>query len=165
MASPGTFTCGAVESCSVKDYVKHGNKTYVQLIETAARGLNEELGVELIGKDKDAICLTTVYLKYDNHEWGMCGFVDLSDERIAPGRRLTFARIQSRFTAGICKDKFEHDRFVAVPFKLHEMAHFVRDNFHDFASSAKLVVVKVMQSFFGVSEVEKIFKALDSSSD
>ena len=127
MASPGTFTCGAVESCSVKDFVKHGNKTYVQLLETAARGLDEELGVKLIGKDKDAICLTTVYLKYDNHEWGMCGFVDLSDERIAPERRLTFAQIKSRFTTGICKDKFEQNLFVAVPFKLHEMAHFVAE--------------------------------------
>ncbi len=163
MASPGTFTCGAVESCSVKDYVKRGDKTYVEMIKTAARGLDEELGVVLKGKDLDAICLTTVYLKYDNHEWGMCGFVDLCDERIAPERRLTYESIKSRFTGGACKDKFEHDRFVGVPFKLHDMAHFVRENFHDFASSAKLVVVKVMQSFFGVSEVEKIFKALDSS--
>jgi hypothetical protein len=163
MASPGTFTCGAVESCSVKDYIKRGDTTYVELIKTAARGLDEEMGVKLIGKDLDAICLTTVYLKYDNHEWGMCGFVDLNDERIASERRLTYERITARFTGGICKDKFEHDRFVPVPFKLHNMAHFVRDNFHDFASSAKLVVVKVMQSFFGVSEVEKIFNALDSS--
>ena len=163
MASPGTLTCGAVESCSVKDYVKRGDKTYVELIKTAARGLDEELGVKLKGKDLDAICLTTVYLKYDNHEWGMCGFVDLSDERIDEKRRLTCDSINSRFTGGSCKDKFEHDCFDPVPFKLHEMAHFVRENFHNFASSAKLVVVKVMQSFFGVSEVEKIFKALDSS--
>lgn len=163
MPSPGTLTCGAVESCSVKDYVKRGDQTYVELIKTAARGLEEELGIELKGKDREAICLTTVYLKYDNHEWGMCGFVDLSDERIAPERRLTFDSIASRFTAADCKDKFEHDRFVAVPLELHKMAHFVRENFHDFASSGKLVVVKVMQSFFGVSEVEKIFKALDSS--
>ena len=164
MASPGNFTCGAVESCSVKDYVERAGKTFVELRKTAARGLDEELGVVLKGRDLEAICLTTVYLKYDNHEWGMCGFVDLSDERISPERRLTYDRITSRFTGGTCKDKFQHDRFVAVPFQLSDMAHFVRDNFHEFASSAKLVVVKVMQSYFGVAEVEKIFKALDSSS-
>lgn len=162
MASPGTFTCGAVESCSTKDYIKRGDKTYVLLEKTAARGLEEELGVVLKGRDVEALCLTTVYLKYDNHEWGMCGFVDLSDERIAPERRLTFSSLHSRFTGGP-KDKFEHDRLVPIPFQLHEMAHFVRENFHDFASSAKLVVVKVLQSFFGVSEVENIFKALDAS--
>ncbi|CAB3981507.1 serine threonine- kinase drkD [Paramuricea clavata] len=165
IASPGDFTCGAVESCSVKDYDEtRGDKTYVELIKTAARGLNEELGVVLKGKDLDAICLTTVYLKYDKHEWGMCGFVDLSDERIAPERRLTYASIQSRFTGASCKDKFEHELIKGVPFELDKMADFVRENFHNFASSTKLVVVKVMQSFFGVSEVEKIFKAFDSSS-
>ena len=163
MASPGTFTCGAVESCSVKDYIKRGDQTYVELIKTAARGLDEEMGVILKGKDLDAICLNTVYLKYDNHEWGMCGFVDLSDERIHPDRRFTYSTISSKFTGGSCKDKFEHDKFVAVEFELPKMAEFVRSNFHDFASSAKLVVVKVMQSYFGVSEVEKVFKALDSS--
>lgn len=163
MASPGTFTCGAVESCSVKDYVTRGKHTYVELVKTAARGLYEELGIELKGSDLDAICLTTVYLKYDKHEWGMCGFVDLSDDRIAEERRLTYESIRSRFTGGSCKDKFEHDRVVPIPFDRHKMAHFVRENFHDFASSSKLVVVKVMQSFFGVSEVEKIFQALDSS--
>ena len=139
-------------------------RTYLNLINTARRGLTEELRVVLEDEDVDAICLTTVYLKYDNHEWGMCGFVDLSDERIAPERRLTYASIQSRFTGASCKDKFEHDLITGVPFKLHEMAHFVRENFHNFASSTKLVVVKVMQSFFGLSEVEKIFKAFDSSS-
>ena len=161
VASPGNFTCGAVESCSAK---KDCETNFVDLRKTAARGLDEELGVVLKGKDLEAISLTTVYLKYDKHEWGMCGFIDLSDERISSERRLTYDSIKSRFTGGTCKDKFEHDRLVPVPFQLFDMAHFVRDNFHEFASSTKLVVVKVMQSFFGVAEVEKIFKALDTSS-
>ena len=34
----------------------------------------------------------------------------------------------------------------------------VRENYEDFASSAKLVVVKVLQSFFGVAAVERAFR-------
>ncbi|XP_046859842.1 mitogen-activated protein kinase kinase kinase dlk-1-like [Xenia sp. Carnegie-2017] len=164
IAGPGNLTCGAVESCSTNDYVKKDDgKTYVDLVKTSARGLNEELGINLQGSDLDAICLTTVYLKYDNHEWGMCGFVNLSDERIAADRRLTFSSINSRFSTGACKDKFEHERFIAVPFNKHEMAEFVRDNSDNFASSTKVVVVKVMQAYFGVMVVEQIFKAMDAS--
>ena len=62
MATPGKFTCGAVESASVKDYVDKDGQTYVDLIKTAARGLEEELRVELKGSDIEALCLTTVYL-------------------------------------------------------------------------------------------------------
>lgn len=159
MATPGKFTCGAVESASTKDYKKQDTKkAYVDLIQTAARGLEEELRVELQGDDVQAICLSTVYLKFDTHEWGCCGFVDLSDERIHPSRRLTFEQLGSRFSAGP-KDKFEHEEVKAVDFNLPTMVEFVRENFQDFASSAKLVVVKVLQSFFGVAAVEKAFQA------
>ena len=150
MATPGKFTCGAVESASVKDYVykgEDGAEVFVDLIQTAKRGLEEELRVELIGDDIKALCLTTVYLKFDTHEWGCCGFVDLSDPRVAPERRLTFEQLGSRFTTGP-KDKFEHEEVVAVDFELD----------FDFASSAKLVVVKAMQSFFGVGAVERAFR-------
>ena len=161
MATPGKFTCGAVESASVKDYVykkgKDGAEVFVDLIQTAKRGLEEELRVELIGDDIKALCLTTVYLKFDTHEWGCCGFVDLSDPRVAPERQLTFEQLGSRFTTGP-KDKFEHEEVVAVDFELPRMVEFVRENYEDFASSAKLVVVKVMQSFFGVGAVERAFR-------
>ena len=158
MATPGKFTCGAVESASVKDYISVDGEPYVNLVQTAVRGLEEELRVELKGRDIEALCLTTVYLKFDTHEWGMCGFVDLSDPRVAPERRLTFSELGSRFTTGP-KDKFEHEEVVAVDFELPSMVEFVRENFNDFASSGKLVVVKVLQSFFGVAEVEHMFKA------
>lgn len=157
MATPGKFTCGAVESASTKDYVYKNEKSYVDLIQTAARGLEEELRVELKGSDIKALCLTTVYLKFDTHEWGCCGYVDLSDERVAPERRLTFEQLGSRFTTGP-KDKFEHEEVVAVDFELSRMVEFVRENYEDFASSAKLVVVKVLQSFFGVAAVERAFR-------
>ena len=158
MATPGKFTCGAVESASVKDYLYVDGKARVDLVQTAVRGLEEELRVELRGDDIKALCLTTVYLKFDTHEWGMCGFVDLSDKRVAPERRLTFNELGSRFTTGP-KDKFEHEEVVAVDFELPTMVEFVRENFENFASSGKLVVVKVLQSFFGVGEVERMFKA------
>lgn len=164
MASPREYTCGAVESVSKKDCFEdeETNTTYVSLLKTASRGLEEELRVELLGDEVDAICLTTVYMKYDTHEWGMCGFVNLSDERIAPERRLTYIQLQSRFTGGP-KDKFEHDLVEAVDFTLESMMDFVRRNFMDFASSGKLVVVKVMQSFFGMRRVEHAFQAVDIS--
>ena len=157
MATPGKFTCGAVESASTKDYVYKNDKSYVDLIQTAARGLEEELRVELKGSDIKALCLTTVYLKFDTHEWGCCGYVDLSDERVAPERRLTFEQLGSRFTMGP-KDKNEHEEVVAVDFELSRMVEFVRENYEDFASSTKLVVVKVLQSFFGVAAVERAFR-------
>jgi hypothetical protein len=163
LASPGSFTCGAVESCSVKDYIEGGDgTTRVSLIKTAARGLNEELRVVLEGKDVEAITLATVYLKYDTHEWGLCGFINLNDERIHPDRRLTFEQLKSRFTSAGLKDKFEHEEVVAVDFTLSGMVQFVRENFRNFASSAKLVVVKVLQSFFGFTAVERAFK-MDTS--
>ena len=164
MATPGKFTCGAVESASVKDFIDKDGKKYVDLIQTAARGLEEELRVELKGSDIEALCLTTVYLKFDTHEWGCCGYVDLSDERVAPERRLTFEQLRSRFTTGP-KDKFEHEEVVAVDFKLPRMVEFVRENYIDFASSAKLVVVKVLQSFFGVAAVERAFRVYMEDSD
>ena len=162
MASPKEYTCGAVESVSKKDCFedKETNKTYVNLLKTASRGLEEELRVELVGDEIDTICLTTVYMKHDTHEWGMCGFVDLSDPRIAPERRLTHVQLQSRFTGGP-KDKFEHDLVEAVDFTLDSMMDFVRRNFMDFASSGKLVVVKVMQSFFGMRRVERAFESVN----
>lgn len=158
MATPGKFTCGAVESASVKDYVYVDGNLCVDLVKTAVRGLEEELRVELKGRDLEALCLATVYLKFDTHEWGMCGFVDLSDPRVAPERQLTFSELGSRFTSGP-KDKFEHEEVVAVNFELPAMVEFVRMNFGNFASSGKLVVVKVLQSFFGVAAVERMFKA------
>ena len=161
LASPGDFTCGAVESCSVKDFIEDG-KTKVSLVRTAARGLNEELRVVLEGNDVDAITLSTVYLKYDTHEWGLCGFIDLNDKRVRPDNRLTFEQLKSRFTTAGLKDKFEHEEVVAVDFTLSGMVQFVRENFKQFASSAKLVVVKVLQSFFGVTPVERAF-TMDTS--
>ncbi|XP_032239493.1 uncharacterized protein LOC116619161 [Nematostella vectensis] len=161
LATPGQYTCGAVESASVKDYKIIDGQEYVDLVETAVRGLEEELRVELIGDDRQALCLSTVYLKFDTHEWGMCGFVDLSDERVSPERRLTFDQLASRFSSGP-KDKFEHEEVKAVDFELATMVEFVRENFQDFASSAKLVVVKVLQSFFGLAAVEQAFKSYDS---
>ena len=47
MPTPSKFTCGAVESVSVKDYIYKDGKPYVNLIQTAVRGLEEKLRVEL----------------------------------------------------------------------------------------------------------------------
>ena len=161
MASPSEYTCGAVESVSKKDcFEGEEGKWYASLLKTAGRGLEEELRVELIGNETNAICLTTVYLKFDTHEWGMCGFVNLADPRIAPERRLTYKELQSRFVSGP-KDKFEHDIVQAVDFTLESMMDFVRQNFNEFSSSGKLVVVKVLQSFFGVRTVELAFQSID----
>jgi hypothetical protein len=70
------------------------------LVNTAARGLQEELGLELTGNDLKAICLTTVYLKFDTHEWGLCGFVDLKDERIKPEHRISADSLKDIFSTG-----------------------------------------------------------------
>ena len=75
---------------------------------------------------------------------------------MAPERRLTFKQLGSRFTTGP-KDKFEHEEVVAVDFELPRMVEFARENKENFASSAKLVVVKVMRLFFGVGAVEGAF--------
>ena len=158
LPSPGNITCGAVESCSVQDYIEEDGKTKISLVRTAVRGLNEELRVVLEGNDVDAITLSTVYLKYDTHEWGLCGFIDLNDERVRPDNRLTFEQLKSRFTMGGLKSKYKHEEVVAVDFNLTKMVQFVRENCKQFASSTKLVVVKVLQSFFGVTSVERAFK-------
>ncbi|XP_069132318.1 uncharacterized protein [Argopecten irradians] len=156
MSSPGNFTCGAVESVSKPDYVNVKGETYVNLLNTAARGLMEEIGLELSGDDLDAICLTTIYLKFDFHEWGMCGFVDLKDERISEQHRLSAENIKARFTSGP-KDKFEHQTLTFVDFQLEPMVEFVSKNHENFASSAKLVVVKVLEAFFGSDKVHQKF--------
>ena len=125
---------------------------------TAVRGLYEEIGLDLSGGDIDAICLTTVYLKFDTHEWGLCGFVDLKDERIGHSHRLSAQNIQERFTAGLPKDKFEHKSLTFVDFELESMVNYVGENYELFASSAKLVVFKVLQAFFGTERVHSAFE-------
>ncbi|CAC5380262.1 unnamed protein product [Mytilus coruscus] len=159
MAAPGKFTCGAVESASKPDYKMHNGKTCVDLVNTAARGLKEELGLELVGRDLDAICLTTVYLKFDTHEWGLCGFVDLKDERIHQKHRLSADSLKDIFSTGP-KDKFEHQTLTFIDFDLKTMVEFVFNNHENFASSAKLVVVKVLQAFYGWQRVQQEFEIL-----
>ncbi|KAK3100492.1 hypothetical protein FSP39_020901 [Pinctada imbricata] len=172
MSAPGAFTCGAVESASTPDIftidedIDQNNvdeddewkrsKFYVDLVNTAARGLREELGIELTGKDLEAICLTTIYLKVDTHEWGLCGFVDLSDPRVKLENQLSAQNIRDMFTSGP-KDKFEHNLLNFTRFELENMVDFVSKNHEKFASSAKLVVVKVLQAFFGWSNVQREF--------
>lgn len=159
MAAPGKFTCGAVESASKPDYKIHNGKTCVDLVNTAARGLKEELGLELSGSDLDAICLTTVYLKFDTHEWGLCGFVDLKDKRIDPKHRISANSLKDIFSTGP-KDKFEHQTLKFIDFDLKTMVEFVFNNHENFASSAKLVVVKVLQAFYGWQRVQKEFEMM-----
>jgi hypothetical protein len=81
------------------DYIQEKDgKTFVDLVNTAARGLQEELGLELTGNDLKAICLTTVHLKFDTHEWELCGFVDLKDERIKPEHRISADSLKDLFS-------------------------------------------------------------------
>ena len=158
MAAPGKYTCGAVESASKPDYIQDKDgKTLVDLVNTAARGLQEELGLELTGNDLKAICLTTVYLKFDTHEWGLCGFVDLKDERIKPEHRISADSLKDIFSTGP-KDKFEHQNLTFIDFDLNTMVDFVFNNHENFASSAKLVVVKVLQAFYGWQRVQQEFE-------
>lgn len=158
MSAPGAFTCGAVESASTPDIKGEGSSRRVDLVNTAVRGLREELGLELSGSDTEAVCLTTIYLKTDTHEWGLCGFVDLTDDRIKPENRISADNLKDRFSSGP-KDKFEHQTLTFVKFTLEDMADFVFENHDNFASSAKLVVVKVLQAFFGWSRVQREFES------
>ncbi|CAC5391058.1 unnamed protein product [Mytilus coruscus] len=128
-------------------------------VNTAARGLKEELGLELSGSDLDAICLTTVYLKFDTHEWGLCGFVDLKDERIDPKHRISANSLKDIFSTGP-KDKFEHQTLTFIDFNLKTMVEFVFNNHENFTSSAKLVVVKVLQAFYGWQRVQQEFETM-----
>lgn len=164
MSAPGAFTCGAVESASTPDIEDENNSTRVNLVNTAIRGLKEELGLELDDSDAKAICLTTIYLKTDTHEWGLCGFVDLTDERIKPEHRISADNLKDRFSSGP-KDKFEHQTLTFVKFTLEDMVDFVFENHDNFASSAKLVVVKVLQAFFGWSKVQNEFESRKVTSE
>lgn len=160
MSSPGKYTCGAVESASKPDYkFENDGKKYVDLINTAARGLKEEIGLELTGSDLEAICLTTVYLKFDTHEWGLCGFVNLKDERVSKEHRLSADSLKDIFSSGP-KDKFEHQTLTFIDFDLKTMVDFVFNNHEHFASSAKLVVVKVLQAFYGWKDVQHEFETV-----
>ncbi|XP_076800129.1 uncharacterized protein LOC143445129 [Clavelina lepadiformis] len=164
LASPGAFTCGAVESCSVKDYDKDHSGTalikngiaQVSLLRTAARGLHEELGLKLVESDYLAIHLNTVYLKFDNHEWGMCGFVDLTSDQVCAENRYSFENLNAAFTSGP-KDRFEHACIYGVDFDLATMVSWIRTHHLEMASSAKIAVVKVLQAYFDTSKVTKEF--------
>jgi hypothetical protein len=67
------YICGAVEGASILDMTDGKPDIFV----TAQRGIEEELGIK--GLPKTAIKFTTLYLKFDTHEWGMGGFVDLRE--------------------------------------------------------------------------------------
>ncbi|XP_076115138.1 uncharacterized protein LOC143082974 [Mytilus galloprovincialis] len=154
---PGIISCGAFESASHLDYNVQNGKTYVDLVNTAARGLKEKLGLELLGSDLNAICLTTVFLKFDTHEWGLCGFVDLKDERINLKHRMSADSLKDIFSI---RPKFKHQTLTFVDFDLKSIVEFVFNNHEHFESSDKLVVVKVLQAFYGWQLVQKEFEIL-----
>ncbi|KAK3101518.1 hypothetical protein FSP39_004162 [Pinctada imbricata] len=152
--TPGAYTGGAVEGASVLDYTPDG-KSY-DLVQTAVRGLKEELSIELSIEEREVICITTLYLAFDNYEWGMCGFLDLSDPRLSENNRVSAAVLQDRFVSGP-KDKFEHSKVKFVPFALEDMVQFLYENHENVASYAKAAVVKVLQAYFGSKRVEQAF--------
>ncbi|XP_062606635.1 uncharacterized protein LOC134268407 [Saccostrea cucullata] len=185
MPAPGAFTCGAVKSVSTLDIqeINEENKTEekedenggdkenediedndegelkrVNLVNTAIRGLREELGLELSDSEAEAVCLTTIYLKTDTHEWGLCGFVDLTDTRIKPEHRISADNLKDRFSSGP-KDKFKYRALRFVKFTLEDMVDFIFENHENFASSTKLVAVKVLQAYFGWSKVKREFES------
>ena len=134
------------------------------MYETAARGLREELGIAVDESAwGSALKLTTIYLKLDTHEWGMCGLLDLSLIP-TPQDRLTWAQVQDRFS-GLTLDKFESRRLHGTPMTLPTMVAFIEANLAQFASSTKLVVVKAMQLYFGVRPTMAMLSLPSSSTD
>ena len=152
--TPGAYTAGSVEGTSVLDYTEDGK--CIDLVNTAVRGLKEELNIEISREERDALCLTTLYLAFDNYEWGMCGFVDLKDTRLRAQNRVSAETLQDRFVSGP-KDKFEHSKVRFVTFTLEAMTQFLFDNYNNIASYSKVAAVKVMQAYFGLQQVEQEF--------
>ena len=71
-----------------------------------------------------------------------------------------FTRRAKLLNKRLRKDRPQNEKIVAVEFILSTMVKFVGENFKNFASSAKLVVVKVLQSFFGYAAVEREFSVV-----
>ena len=132
-----------------------GGKKVISLLRCAALCLNEELNIKLEPDEYKAINLHTIYLKFDHHEWGMCGYLDLADKRISEKSRLTSSQIKSRYSSAM---KTKHERLFSVKFDPESVAEFIRSNLADMASSTKMVAVKVLKAFYSVSAVEMAFK-------
>jgi hypothetical protein len=115
---------------------------------TAVRGLEEELAVTV---PTSSVYLTTLIFKFDTHEWGMMGFIDLREPQ---NENLTADALKDRHHAA--KDRFENLSLELVEFTLPAMAQFVRTNFQErMASSTIVCAVHIMQHFFGVRPVEE----------
>lgn len=154
--SPGLFTCTMTKGVHKECICDIGGKKVISLLRCAALCLNEELNIKLEPDEYKAINLHTIYLKFDNHEWGMCGYLDLADKRISEKSRLTSSQIKSRYSSAM---KTKHERLFSVKFDPEAVAAFIRSNLADMASSTKMVAVKVLKAFYSVSAVEMAFKA------
>ncbi len=153
--APGLYTCTITRSVTEESCKEVNGRTVVSLLECAASSLKKNLNIELSAEEIDAIKFHTTYLKYDNHEWGMCGYVDLSNEKINPKRKLTWEQIQSKYTSA---SKTKHEVIESTDFTPSSVAEFARTRRPELASSTKLVLVKVLKAFFAASEVEKAFE-------
>ena len=153
--APGLFTCTVTKSVYKESYCEKNGQDMISLLHSAAFCLNEELSIALTAEEYNAINMHTIYLKFDNHEWGMCGYIDLSNKRISETWRLTSSQIISRYSSA---KKTKHERLFAVAFNPDDVASFVRQNLVNMASSTKMVAVKVLKAYYPASAVEKAFK-------
>lgn len=153
--APGLYTCTVTKSVYKESYREIDGENMISLLHSAAYCLNEELSINLVPEEYQAIKLHTLYLKFDHHEWGMCGYIDLSDEQINAELRLTSAKIQSRYSSS---KKTKHDKLVSVTFDPDVVASFIRANLADMASSTKIVAVKALKAFYSHKVVEQAFK-------
>ena len=153
--APGLYTCTVTTGVHKESCCQIGSKKMVSLLRCAAVCLNEELSIKLEPEEYKAINLHTIYLKFDNHEWGMCGYIDLGDKRISEKSRLTSSQITSRYSSAM---KTKHERLYSVKFDPDSVAKFISLNLADMASSTKMVAVKVLKAFYSVGEVELAFK-------
>jgi len=126
-----------------------------QIFSTALReDCRKELGIDV---PVDAIKFTTFYLKFDRHEWGIGGFVDLRDSSLKPEHKYTYEQLVQNFVGGYAKDKNENDEVIPKSFTLESMVPFIQLNQRNMASSSIVVAIHTLEQFFGSSKVQRAF--------
>ena len=93
--------------------------------------------------------------KYTFHKPAADGSIDF---QISKENQLSFQRLNAAFTSGP-KDRFEHSKIYGVDFDLKTMVQWIREHHNNMASSGKIVVVKVLETYFGTAAVTKEFES------
>jgi hypothetical protein len=155
--NPNLMICTMTEGMSSADVDKKGNP---DIFNTAKRGLNEELGVNV---RKKGVHLTTLFINFTSFHVGFYGYIDMrSSEGFSPNEQLTFEELEERWKNGP-KDYYETARLEAVEFTLNALRNYIIEK--KIGGGTLIGLVHLLTTHFGYDTVRLAFKEIYKPED